>query len=104
MKEAELLATIAAPYRLTSAEPTFVSNPIQGLTKMTVRVFDGNSDQTPPIGNDHLVDYYVIDRGLETEEAFLSVSDVDIVQTVAADVAVKTALAVGKAMQTKIDG
>jgi hypothetical protein len=90
MKESDLLQTISGSYRKISDTPAIVSSSlVPGLTKLSVRVFAVNDTASPPLGEDHLVDYYVIDRGLETEEAFLSIYDVGVVNKVAADVAAK---------------
>jgi hypothetical protein len=96
MTETDLLQTIGASYRMISPTPALITNTlIPGLTKLSVRVFSVNEDNNPPLGDDHLVDYYVIDRGLETEAAFLSIYDVSVVDKVAAEVATKISIGSG---------
>lgn len=77
MKEQDLLLNISKTFRLVHTTPTLVTDSmVQGLSKMSIRVFEAEDVASKvPVGTDKSVDYFVIDRGLETEEAYLSKND-----------------------------
>jgi hypothetical protein len=94
MKESELLQNITDSYRLISNVVELVTDTmVPGLSKFSIRVFDINDTVDPPTGTDHSVEYFVIDRGLDTEEAYLSKYDFQVVGTITNTVVKKAAIA-----------
>lgn len=84
MKEQDLLLNISKTFRLVHTTPTLVTDSmVQGLSKMSIRVFEAEDVESDvPLGDCKAVDYYVINRGLETEEAYLSKNDGKVIMSI----------------------
>jgi hypothetical protein len=94
MLESDLLAALAGVYTAVSSTPQVVApeNGI-GVTMMGVDVLASEDGEDPPIAHMENVIYFVLNKGQDTEQAFLSdqiaVDSIAAVRQSAANVKVK---------------
>lgn len=72
MKETELLEAITGAYQYMGTPQVLLSDGVNGLTKLSVKIFRMDADKTPPEGDVYVMNYFVVDRGKPEESAYLS--------------------------------
>jgi hypothetical protein len=72
MKEVEFIDLLASVYTSIAdkAEEVNAEN-LSKVTKMSIQVFDGDDTTNPPTGEVISVDYYVVNRGTDSEAVYV---------------------------------